>query len=282
MNFYVQLEDAKDLLLDRRSSRFAVQEYWTEKGFSFPDAFLDERPLGFVSRHLATARYEDLVFMRMCKKAGLAPIWSTYIGDKFIDRSPIKYSYLQPRVVTGFGRNESPIVRRLRLAEPRAWEGRPLDEIEMFDGIFQETLVRYHEAKLTEIYNGPRILTALRRSLLGVLFDIDSLLPRIKDFTQVYRACGKAKDYYPLLLSLAVAHGAMFEDFHGGESSGVELGSFTQRVFEPAFREVTELFGIPPLIVPLPWWKELGYYPSLELCRARDWRTHPVLREYRA
>ncbi len=262
--FYVGLVEAREELLSRHHLRQEVEQWWSEeRGFPFPQAFLHERPLGFVSRHLATARYEDILFIRMCEIVGITPVWSTYTGDKFIDRSPVKYSYLQPRVVEGFGKRNVPIVRRFRLADPKAWEGRRLDEIQVVHE--KKSLVSYHEERLRSIYSVPRLITLW-----------------INDLTFVYKDCeGGAVGYYPLLLSLAIAHGVMFEDFHGGESTSVSLDSFTSRVFEPAFREVSEHFGAPPLIVPLPWWKELGYYPSPELCRAVPWRTHPILRDYR-
>lgn len=252
-SFYTPLETARCTLLSRHSLRKQIEEWWREKGFPFPEAFRDTRPIGFISRHIATARYEDLLFIRLCEKGGLKPIWSTYTKDRFIDRSPVKYSYLQPRIITGFGKRKSPIVRRVRLAEPKLWEGRPLDQIPVEGG----TLISWHRLLLEEAYT-EAVVT---------------------DPSDIYQALGGARGYYPFLLSLALAHGVLFEDFHSGESGG-QLDSFTSRVFEPAFQEVNARFNATPLIVRLPWWKELGYYLSLEFHRVRHWWIHPLFWMY--
>jgi hypothetical protein len=84
---------------------------------------------------------------------------------------------------------------------------------------------------------------------------------------------GRANDYYEAYLSLFISHAILFEDYHGGES-GAELGGFTARVFEPAFAALEERFGYTPIIVRLPWWKELGLFPDPELSARFPWRLH--------
>ncbi len=245
--FYVGFEHAPGLLGSRQHLREKVERWWRQRGFEFPDVFGSRNGIGFVSRHVATARYEDCAFILLAERAGLVPVWSTYIHDKFVDRSPVKYSYVCPRIVTGFGnRSGSPIVKKLIHAHPKAVEGMPIDRIVTKDG---ENLVGWHRRLLEVVCPGALVT----------------------DPSDIYRASGGARGYYPLLLSLGVAHGVFFEDFHGGET-GEELRRFTQGVFEPSFDEVANLFGAKPLIVPLPWWQELGYYVAPEL--AGDWRTH--------
>jgi len=189
----------------------------------------------------------------MCETGGLAPIWAPYERDRYVDKSPLKCSYLQPRIVKGFGKTDKPVLRKERLVHPITCQGKRLNEISIDSGL---SLVNWHRFWLEQIYPD-RI---------------------VNDFSHIYtRAGGRPQDYYPFLLSLFVAHGVLIEDYHGGES-GNRLDLFTGNIFEPAFREVETRFGVAPLLVPLPWWKELGYYPSPEL---KDWRTHPILREYR-
>lgn len=249
--WYIALEDARYLLEERRVFRKAIEECWKAQGFAFPQAFLQEAPAGFVSRHLATARYEDCAFILMAESVGLRPIWSTYIQDRFVTHSPIKGSYLLPRIVAGFSPRGFPEIRKVILADTQAAEKtrQPLNEIFTGDN---ESLVSWHQNLLHAAY--PQAV--------------------VTDPSDIYKARGGAKEYYPLLLSLAVAHGILFEDFHGGET-GAGLQRFTREIFEPAFCAVQGIFGASPLIVPLPWWRELGYY--VDPRRADQWRRDRVI-----
>lgn len=257
--FYVPLEEAREKLLERRAIRPQVEMWWEEKGMPFPELLLDQtKQFGLNVRQLASCRYEDLLFIAMCEKGGLTPLWAPYERDWYVDKSPLKCSYLQPRIVTGFGKTGKPILRKQRLVHPMMCQGKKLDEI-LINHVVRMSLVDWHRLWREWIY--PEAI--------------------VNDFSHIYKgAGGRPQDYYSFLLSLFVAHGVLIEDYHGGES-GNRLDLFTGNIFEPAFAEVETRFGTSPLIVPLPWWKELGYYPSLELCKVRDWRTHPILREYR-
>lgn len=249
--WYVSADSMPRHLEARTSLRGAVEEYWKSQGFVFPSAFMHDMPLGFVSRHLATARYEDCAFILMAERAGLTPVWSTYVRDRFVTHSPVKGSYLLPRIVSGFSRRGFPQIRKLALADTQEAERerRRLNEITTREG---SSVVAWHRAVLEGVYPGALVT----------------------DPSDIYMSLGGAKGYYPLLLSLAVAHGVLFEDFHGGES-GEGLNRFTHEVFEPAFRVVEEIFGVPPLIVPLPWWHELGYYVAPH--RVSQWREDRVI-----
>lgn len=84
---------------------------------------------------------------------------------------------------------------------------------------------------------------------------------------------GRAKDYYMAYLSIFLAHAVLFEDFHGGES-GKKLDSFTDKVFEPAYQELIDLFGIKPLIIKMPWLPEFKHYPG-----DQNWQEHQIIPE---
>ena len=253
-NWYAGLDEARYILEERYILRGAVEEYWKARGFMFPSAFMYEEPIGFVSRHIATARYEDCAFILLTEQAGLRPVWSTYTRDRFVTHSPVKASYLLPKIVTGFSPRGFPEVRKLRLADTQEAEIRHLrlEEISTGNG---ELIVAWHQNLLHGVY--PQAL--------------------ITDPSDIYLACGGAKGYYPLFLSLAVAHGVLFEDFHGGET-GEGLMRFTREIFEPAFAAVEAIFGVPPLIIPLPWWRELGYY--VDPSRVGQWRSDHTILKY--
>lgn len=244
--FYVGSKEAVRTLNSRTHLRHSVEQYWENHGCEVPLGFLGETHIGFIGRQLATARYEDCAFVLLAERTGLTPVWTTYVRDKFVERSPLKYSYVRPCVVTGFDQRGMPIRTKLRLADPKNVEGRRLDVIVTIEG---GTLVEWHRAHMQSVFADPITV----------------------DFSYMYTAHVNSRAYYPLLLSLAVAHGVYFEDYHGGES-GAGLDTFTKNVFEPAFAEVTERFGVSPLIVPLPWWKELGHYVAPIL--SGEWRSH--------
>lgn len=269
--FYVSLEDARERLLERYAIRSQVEAWWEERGLEFPQVLLDEtKQFGLNVRQLASCRYEDLLFITMCERGGLTPLWAPYERDWYVDKSPLKCSYIQPRFEVELRGGKS-FVSKLRLANPRACQHKRLDEIfvnpaphfgEWEEGVDLDPswrLVNWHRRHLEAAY--PQAL--------------------VNDFSSIYQqAGGKPPDYYPFLLSLFVAHAILIEDYHGGES-GVRLDVFTGQIFEPAFRKTEERFGFSPLIVALPWWKELSYYPSLDSLRTSSWKTHPILREYR-
>jgi hypothetical protein len=93
------------------------------------------------------------------------------------------------------------------------------------------------------------------------------------DMSEWLQRLGKAKNYYQAYLALFVAHNVLFEDYHGGESTGNgQLGGFTADVFEPAWHAVRDRFGVAPMITPLPWFPELAYYPA-----NGEWMNHGII-----
>ncbi len=252
--FYVDQDAAAEMLRTRTPLRDRVECWWAQQGFAFPDVFARHHQIGFVSRHLATARFEDAAFVVMAELMGLRPVWSTYIGDEFVTFSPVKCSYVQPLVFDRFaGKPDKPepVLRKVRLANPECCQGERLNRIMVQGG---SSLVAWHQNRLLTMYPGALVT----------------------DPTEIYRRLGGARNYYVFLLSLAAAHGVLFEDFHGGET-GEPLMKFTREIFEPAFDKVAELFGAPPVVVRLPWWRELGYYVS-EADLVNGWRDSPALK----
>ncbi len=250
--FYVGLAEAGAELASRSYLRPAVEQWWKDRGLSMPELLTTSlKPQGFLCRQLATFRYEDATFVIMAEKAGLSPAWLPYEGDVFADISPLKRSYIEPVYVAGVGRNGGMRKVGTRLVSGNVAElnGRPLMHVVTNQGT---SLVDYHCGNLRTLYNRAQVA----------------------DVTPILRkAGGTPRRYYPALLSLLVAHGVLFEDYHGGESGG-KLSAFTTDVFEPAFQQVEQTFGVKPLIVRLPWWGELGHYVSPELSKVIHWRAH--------
>lgn len=251
-SYYVELEQAQEILQSRQNLREKLSKFWSLHGVEFPARTIDELPLvAFCARQLVTFRFEDAVFLQMAEKSGLTPLWSPLADDTFTVVSSLKRSYVQPYMATGLSKNGQLITVRNRLVkDPHTRSRIPLKDLVADDGT---NIAAWHHKRWAQATTGTgRILDA-------------------NEFKSGWG--GSAQRYYLGLLSLFIAHGVLFEDYHGGES-GAALGGFTARVFEPAFAQVAEYFGVKPLIVKLPWWKELAYYPDENWITT--WRDRPI------
>lgn len=237
--YYFAVSEVRAELEQRQALRPVVEAWWLTNGWGLPPYFVTNPSLvGAICRQMATARYEDVVFACLAREAGLTPIWLEYLADNFSDKNSYKRSLLQRHICRGRGRNGGLRLGRERLANTAVCNGQTLGDIKVAEGLY---LTEYHHRLQDVIIPG------------AVRFDISPWLKAIGN--------GRANDYYAASLSLWVAHGVLFEDYHGGES-GQELDGFTTQVFEPAWRKVVETFGVRPLIVPLPWQTEFAYYPA--------------------
>lgn len=248
---YVPFKAALDQLRRREALRYEVERWWQRRGWPIPD-FLPpvDRPSGFLLRHVATARFEDIVFSLMAQAAGLEPLWGEYTTDTFAAASSFKRSLVNRTTTTGRNRHGHAETRTDRRVEDvNKLHKQRLCDIQLVSG---EALVDFHHHLQ------------------------DTLLPKpVRRFnsSELFRQAGfrSAKDYYVFCLSWFIAHGVLFDDFHGGESGG-KLDVFVRDTVEPAWAEVRHAFDIAPLIVALPWWKELGYYPT-----SSSWQDHHMI-----
>lgn len=246
---YVQIDEAAAILRSRQHLRPAVEAFWHSNAAAFPDELRDLQPSAVWARQLVSWRFEDALFADMARQAKLPMLWNPYEGDRFFDGSSLKRSYVQPCVLRGYDRTGKPIFQRYKLVKPVS----ECCGLQLKDIVLQDhnglTLVEWHRIQWQKFCG------------LGTVIDA----------TSHKKAWGNAleRDYLGLM-SLFIAHGVLFEDYHGGES-GDNLDSFTTDVFEPAFEAVASHFGVQPLIVQMPWWPELAYYPSAE------WNTQALV-----
>ncbi len=247
---YISASQAKAQLRERAELRKAVEAFWLANGIPFPAA-LQSGGYAALGRHVPTFRFEDAVFTLMAEAAGLTPTWLGYAEDKFVTVSNFKVSLVRPQVTERARANGEPIARTRKLVPNPDWyHGQPLSHIRLDDGT---SLVEWHKRRLIEAVPHAAI----------------------HDKSSLYRHWGgRADNYYIAYLSLFIAHGVLFEDYHGGESGEV-LDGFTARVFEPTVTRLKEMFGVGPLVVALPWWPELALYPTGEWLRS--WRKVDVV-----
>lgn len=248
--YYISASQAQEKLRQRTHLRAQVEAFWTENGLPFP-AELRSGGYAGMGRHVPTFRFEDAVFTLMAESAGLQPTWIGYEQDKFVVQSNVKRSLLRPQLTERTNKHGAPIARTRKLVPNPDWfHGMALGNIRTDDG---RLMVDWHSERLHRAVPQARC------------YDMSHISAHWG---------GRAENYYTAYLSLFVAHGVLFEDYHGGES-GDALDSFTARVFEPAAARVEQLFGVNPLVVALPWWPELALYPSGAWLD--DWRSCDVV-----
>lgn len=244
--FYTDPEIVRETLFSRSHLMPEVEAWWRQQGWDIPH-LPHAGAAGNFCRNLATFRYEDAVFSLLCRRAGLVPIWHEHVTDKYSSLSSVKRSYAKYLACTGRGRNGGAKLTKIRpIRDLVAIDGKRLSDIMMDDGT---SLVDHHHG----IFD--RFVGQAHRN------DISAWLSSI----------GRARDYYLASVSLFIAHGVLFEDYHGGES-GDKLDSFTTDIFEPAFHAVYERFGVKPIIVRMPWFTEMKYYPA-----DLNWQEHGII-----
>ncbi|MEN9557910.1 MAG: hypothetical protein RL141_279 [Candidatus Parcubacteria bacterium] len=243
-------EALKQTFIERQELRKQVEQWWKKRGWIAP-AFLRQydTPIGCLLRQVATARYEDCAFKLLAEYAGLKPVWLELTRDRFITGSDAKRSLVLRRVAHDSDHQIRTKRERL-IGDISSVNGQQIREITLSDG---RALTSFHHDVQDTILPGP-----VERHDLSALYEQLGLL--------------SPHAYYPFVLSWFIAHAVMFEDFHGGES-GAKLDGFTAKVVEPAWEEIVRVFGVPPLIIKLPWWTELGFYPA-----NTNWRTHRALK----
>ena len=237
--YYTSPKEVNEELTERSSLMGEVHRYWELEVPSMPRWCRQIGHFACLARQIPTFRYEDAFFAMATRELHLQPVWIGYEQDWFSSDSPIKRSYLHPKVARRLGKNGQPVVRTEKWCNIEDWVGRRLSEILTKRG---DSLVRLHHTILRESYPGAKI------------FDISSFL----------RQYMGPREYYQPWLSMFIAHGILFEDYHGGES-GDRLDSFTAEVFEPAAEGLRNRFGVYPMITPMPWYSHFGVYPQGKL-----------------
>lgn len=257
-SYYVRLEEAAEQLRSRERLRAEVSKFWGVQGWG-PPPLPQIQNLALISRNLPTARFEDIVYAALAQQAGLVPGWSTLCGDTMCAGSPIKTTYVQGQLILGRGGLGGLKLQKheyLNAIDPRSLRGRPANS---------SPAHRHHKQVLWDIVTpgGDKLVDAHSAHQTAMLAPLLPSGVERFDITAWYRGGNlmTSRQYYIALMSLFVAHAVLFEDFHGGES-GEQLDAFTGEVFQPACHALKQLFGVMPLVVPLPWQREYAYFPA--------------------
>ncbi len=242
MKYYWGLEEAKQELQRRQRD-----DKLREKAESIlKDCPLPEGQYGFLARHVASARFEDVQFQTRCRESGLKAIWLEFSEDKFVTVNPSKMRLIKIRVYCGKGKRGGDKLISGYLVDPR--------KLNFLNGVPMNRIYCKNGEPLTKVHREMRNSLGLNN---GNVLDISKWLKSI----------GPAKQYYPKFFMALTHRGILFESF---ESPGFPtLDKFNEEVVIPAIEETIEKLGVEPLIVYHPTCisseeeaKILNYYPK--------------------
>ncbi|MFA6099670.1 MAG: hypothetical protein WC750_02180 [Patescibacteria group bacterium] len=218
---------------------------------------LASEPSLILAPHVATARYDAIIFALEARRIGLRPVFLEYTNDDFVTCSPFKLSLVRMRFISHKGRNGGLVYRTQQPLDILPQRSVPIGSIFTREG---DILPTFHH-KLQDAAFGSLGLDPPCR------LDISSYFLKVN----IHH---KAKAYYRLYMALWSAFAILYEDFHGdGEESGAGYDRFTQRIVEPAWQEIRCSLNIHPLIVRKPWVSNFSCY----LDPSQEWRSHGII-----
>ena len=246
---YCSPAEARMELKNRFLLRSHIEKWWRDQDWSIPLQCFNFKQVAVFGRAVATRRYEDILFCEYAQISGFKPTWMEYTRGSLSTHSPFKRSLLHPCFYVRRGRSGGLVVETKKLAGLQEKRMQTLSEIVLDDGA---SLVEYHHK-------------------LHGLFGLNN---SVIDLSTLFSQFGGAEKYYTAYLSLFVAHAVIFEDYHGGEDEGEILETLTKDIFLPACEQLKLRFGVGPLIVRMPWHKNLRYFAPPDDTR---WQTHGVI-----
>ncbi len=220
---HTSLDDAVHQINVRRRDFGLIKEIEAFLGNDIPEHFKLQKPIFYLSRHLATPDYETLLFARQVKPYNLPVIIGEDTTDILNSRNALKRNLMKMPVMTGHSKDGSAIMQHHRIGDLNEQQGKRLDEVTLLNG---GSLVEFHHA-------------------LG-----DKLLPKYvmradESMWVSKHGRGKLSEIYENILALLITHGIMLEFYEYDEAD------FIQEIVLPAFKKNKARFGYSPLIAPL-------------------------------
>ena len=264
---YIHAEEARNILESRQNIRSLVENWWAENEWGTLPFSTVGGPIAITARQVATARYEDCLFSCLAKRAGLTPVWAQLVEDQFFAGNPFKKSLVRGTFCQGRGRAGGYKTFPHEFLRPASTRGK------RESGLPFEQWSSTRLADIRDPQTG-RGLVDLHNEFLKNLLGVST--KQIHDGSSWYKEGERTTVLsFARYLSLFAAGGVvLFDDYHHGESGSQDLDLFRIRIFDPAVREIERLFGVQPLLVQLPFWRELGWYPDPT---AGDWKSHGIV-----
>ena len=221
--FYTSPEEAL-LELRRRLRDFRLRKKVQESLGNIPK-YLQEKPKATLGRFIATPNYEMFRFLNLARELEMEPVVTELLRDKFCTRNPDKLSLGHMPFYRGKDKCGRTSFEYQNVCDCTKYQGKELCDMMAYSG---ESLINLHHRLLYSCADSSNV---------SILAD---------DF--IYFACGrKPKLYYLNFLTRFICHGILFENFVTNKD---EYEFFSNVVF-PIFIEITEQFGVKPLIVSL-------------------------------
>jgi len=224
MEIYTPIEKAGELIRQRWVDEKLHKAVEKKLEGDIPEV-LKDGPSGFIWRQIGTPDGEFERFLELCKKAELKPICLEYNQDKFAARNFTKYGLTRLCFKKGFNKKLETIVEKERIIDFKDAEKKKMCELKTLWG---ENLVDFHHFLMKKMFP-----------------EMDG---RVEDISGwVKRNGGMPKNYYFKILSFAICHAVLFDDFDSLKSEE----NFTNEIVLPAFREVEKYFSVKPIIVKI-------------------------------
>lgn len=198
---------------------------------------LEAGPCGVVARALLTPIYELVYFMDISKHLPIKTVFCEFTKDKFVGVNFEKKCLGNMKFFREDLYGKKVVVASRRVVDFKKSEGKPLIDVLTNTG---ESLPSFH------------------RRLLNSYFKESKL--EIDDFSDWFVNASKFSKEFPYMryLGLFIVHGILYDNFVTTEK---RQDSFTRNKVIPAFKKLSETFGVPPLIVPInPVESESAHY----------------------
>lgn len=216
---YTPVEQALELLHERRRDRALVERIEAELGGDIPP-YLLEQDCFVLPRHIATPNNEALYVLEQAERYGATAIFSQDLSDTYTSVNNLKRRLARPEICTV--ENGQRTYRKVDLVDIPKAEGAPLKDVRTRDGRL-----------LAQVHNG--------------LFDsVESQAFRVVDDAGwIDRNCrGQLARHYARYLMLFIAHGIVFEEFDNPSDN-----HFKDEILRPIISGMTDRLGFYPLIV---------------------------------
>lgn len=223
LDFYTSLPEAKAEIAKRWADQKLAAKINEFLKNDIPEVLLSE-PRAVITRQVTTPNEEFYQFINLAGQLGIKPLGWEYHEDVFVTTSPEKASLGRIGLIRGYNKKQEALVSYKKIIDLTGKEEKkPLKDIKTLWG---EDLIRFHHRMLRQFTDGIE------------LYDASSWYNSNGDM---------AKKYYCHFLALFLRNGVMFEDFllKGHEQK------FTYDIVAPAFKIITDIFGIKPLVIPI-------------------------------
>lgn len=241
-DIYTPRSAAAELLVDRKSDESLQARAARFLGGCLPSQCFDVELVAYLPRYVPSATLEDEVFAEEARLAGLSPYWASYNDDKYTNRNSEKVRTIRPPLLLPKGQRT-----RQWIVEP----GKRAGGMGNLETVYGYTSTDYQKGLRQTVFN--RMGDA---GLVDNTFDMSEWY-RMQANRFGYEGGNLAPYYYPATMALAATQGVMFDDFDTELGTFGDLAQFRNDVVYPAIDQVTEALGVAPIIVKLPYYKEL-------------------------